>query len=304
MHDSVGYGGGRVFLAAFLLACPFVSAVADVSKAVAEAEALRGQGASAEAARLLLDTIPSANSGAEQAELYWRAARETLDLGDSAEMAGKPRAAVLAVFVEGRGYAEKAITSDPLNDLGYYWKAANIGRWSQVKGGLDALSMSGPMRDLLVKELSLNPDRTDAYYLLGELYRELPGSPLSFGDVDAAVSLGRKAVEARRTQVETGGETELRYNFYTELARSLRRRGWSKATRAAEQKHKAAKLATAVTPLEKASLYEATISVQDVSDHDEARALVQWVVSSLEGASLTPLQKKDLQKAKELLRSW
>ena len=266
---------------------------------------MHNQGAYAEAVKLLLDSIPSASGDREQAELYWRADRETLELGDLAEKAGKPQADVLAVFTEGQGYAEKAIASDPQNDLGYYWKSANIGRWGQVKGVLNALSLSGPMRDLLVKELSLNPDRTDAYHVLGELYRELPGWPVSFGNVDAAVSLGRKAVEARQAQVENGVEKELVYNFYTELAKTLHKRNWSAATRAAEQKNKASKLASAATPLDRGSLYEATISLQDVSDRVEARALVQWVVGELQKVPfITAPQKKDLQKAKDALKGW
>ena len=295
----------RLTLTALLLVVPLSFSAADVSKVVADADAMHNQGAYAEAVKLLLDSIPSASGDREQAELYWRAARETLELGDLAEKAGKPQADVLAVFTEGQGYAEKAIASDPQNDLGYYWKSANIGRWGQVKGVLNAVSMSGPMRDLLVKELSLNPDRTDAYYVLGELYRELPGWPVSFGNVDAAVSLGRKAVEARQAQVENGVEKELVYNFYTELAKTLHKRNWSAATRAAEQKNKASKLASAATPLDRGSLYEATISLQDVSDRVEARALVQWVVGELQKVPfITAPQKKDLQKAKDALKGW
>lgn len=295
----------RLTLTALLLVVPLSFSAADVSKVVADADAMHNQGAYAEAVKLLLDSIPSASGDREQAELYWRAARETLELGDLAEKAGKPQADVLAVFTEGQGYAEKAIASDPQNDLGYYWKSANIGRWGQVKGVLNALSLSGPMRDLLVKELSLNPDRTDAYHVLGELYRELPGWPVSFGNVDAAVSLGRKAVEARQAQVENGVEKELVYNFYTELAKTLHKRNWSAATRAAEQKNKASKLASAATPLDRGLLYEATISLQDVSDRVEARALVQWVVGELQNAPfITAPQKKDLQKAKDALKGW
>jgi hypothetical protein len=161
------------------------------------------------------------------------------------------------------------------------------------------------MKDLLVKALSLNPDRTDPYYVLGELYRELPGWPVSFGNTDAAVSLGRRAVDAREAQVQNGQEKELVYNFYTELAKTLYKRNWSAATRAAEQKNKAAKIAAAATPLEKGSLYEATITLKDMADRDEARMLVQWVVGELEKApSLTAAQKKDLGKAKDVLKGW
>jgi len=295
----------RLILTAFLLAFPLALAAADVSVVVADADTMHNKGAYAEALKLLLDSIPSATGGREQAELYWRAAREALELGDMAEKSGTPQPDVLAVFTEGQGYAEKAIASDPQNDLGYFWKSANIGRWGQVKGVLNALSMARPMRDLLVKELSLNSDRTDAYYVLGELYRELPGWPVSFGNVDAAVSLGRKAVETRQAQVENGVEKELVYNFSTELAKTLYKRNWSAATRAAEQKSKSARLASAATPLDKASLYEATIILKDESDRVEARALVQRVVSVLEEApSLTAPEEKELQKAKDVLTGW
>jgi tetratricopeptide (TPR) repeat protein len=292
----------RLTLTALLLLVPLAFAAADVSKILADADAMHNQGTYAEAVKLLLDSIPASSKG-EQAELYWRAARETVELGDLAEKAGKPQADVLAVFTEGEGYADKAIAADPQNDLGYYWKSANIGRWGQVKGILNALFKASPMRDLLVKELSLNPERADPYYVLGELYRELPGWPVSFGNLDAAVSLGRKAVDTRQAQVEKGVEKELVYNFYTELAKTLHKRNWSAAARAAEQKNKAAKLAVAATPLDKGSLYEATITLKDVSDRDEARALVQWVVSELEKApSLTAPEKKDLTKAKDALK--
>ena len=257
------------------------------------------------AVKLLLDSVPSAAGGKEQAELYWRAARETLELGDVAEKDGKPTADVLAVFVQGEGYADKAIAADPRNDLGYYWKSANIGRWGQVKGVLNALFKAADMKDLLLKELSLNPDRSDPYYVLGELYRELPGWPVSFGNVDAAVSLGRTAVDMRQAQVEQGVEKELVYNFSTELAKTLYKRNWSAATRAAEQKSKAARLAAASTPFDKAALYEGTVTLKEQSDRDEAKTLVQWVVSQLQNApSLTASEKKDLQKAKDVLKGW
>jgi hypothetical protein len=293
----------RLTVTAILLVIPLAFAAADMSTVLADADGLHDTGSYAEAAKLLLGSA-TASSGAELAELYWRAARETLELGDIAEKAGKPQADVLAVFVEGEGYADKAITADPRNDLGYYWKSANIGRWGQVKGVVNSLFKAGPMRDLLVKELSLNPDRTDAYYVLGQLYRELPGV-ISFGNVDAAVSLGRKAVDAREAQVQKGQEKELVYNFYTELAKTLYKRNWSAATRAAEQKNKAGKLSSAVSPLEKGSLYEATTTLKDMSDRDEARALVQWVIGELEKVPLlTAAQKKDQGKATNVLKGW
>ena len=295
----------RWLLTLLFLLLPLGIAFADTAAVLDEADGLHDGGHYIEARKLLLDSVGSAASGREQAELYWRAARESLDLGDGAEKVGKPQADILALFNEGEGYADKAIAADAGTDLGYYWKSANIGRWGQVKGIFDSLSKAQPMKDLLVKDLSINPDRSDAYFVLGQLYRELPGWPLSFGNIDAAVSLGRKAVDLRQAQVRAGTEKALVYSFPTELAKTLDKRNWSAATRVAEQKNKAAKLGSAATPLDKGSLYEATVTLKNVSDREEAKALVQQVISDETALpSLTAGDARDLQKAKDLLKGW
>ena len=292
-------------LTVLLVFLPLGFAYAEGSPVADQADALHDKGMYAEAQQLLRDSLPDAQSGKDRAELYWREARETLELGDAAEKDKKPQAEILALFTEGDGYADKAIAADPQNDQGYFWKSANIGRWGQVKGIFDSLSKAAPMKELLVKELSINPERSDPYFVLGQLYRELPGWPVSFGNIDAAVSLGRKAVEMRQAQVQAGLEKELVYGFYNELAKSLYKREWSTARRVSEQKAKAAKLAAAGTPLEKGSLYEASVDLQDMSDRAEAKALVQLSVSELgKLAARTAPQEKDFQKAKDLLKGW
>lgn len=292
-------------LVLLLLALPVAVAFSDVAGTTAQADALHDKGQYAEAKALLLGAVADAADGKGRAELYWRAARETLELGDIADDSHKPQADILAIFTEGEGYADKAIAADPTNDLGYYWKSSNIGRWGQVKGILNSLFKAGPMKDLLVKDLSINPDRSDAYYVLGQLYRELPGWPASFGNVDAAVSLGRKAVDLRQEQFASGKEKDLVYNFATELAKTLWKRNWSSQKRRAEQAAKAAKLAAAVTPLDKGSFYEAGMTLKDMSDREEARALVQGAITDLvKLPSLTAGQAKDLDKAREVLRGW
>ena len=294
----------KTLLIALLAAGLSLAAWAEGSRVAADADALHDQGANAEAVKLVVDAIPSAAGAKEQAELYWRAARDTLELGDQADHGGKPRDAVLQLFATGEAYADKAIAADPTNDLGYYWKSANIGRWGQVKGILNALSKAAPMRELLVKELSLNPERADAYYVLGQLYREVPGWPASFGNVDAAVSLGRRAVDARQRQVQAGAE-KMNFDFANELAKTLYKRNWSASARTSEQQKKKDKLASAATLLDKASLYEATVTLSNQSDREEARALVQGVIAELDRQpSLTAPQKKDLATAKDLLKGW
>jgi hypothetical protein len=295
----------RRVLSLLLFVVPVGTAAADITQIALQVDQLHDTGMYDEARSLALDSLSSAASTKEQAELYWRASRETLELGDIADQAKRQQADILSLFTQGEGYADKAIAADPQNDLGYYWKSSNIGRGGQVKGVLNSLFLAGPMKELLVRELSLNVDRADAYYVLGQLYRELPGWPVSFGNIDSAVSLGRRAVDLRKGQVRNGTEKDYVYNFSTELAKTLYKRNWSPATRLAEQKNKAGKLSSASTPLDKASLYEATASLSPSSDRDEAKALVQSVVSELGSLpSPTAPQKKDLQKAVEVLKGF
>jgi hypothetical protein len=293
----------RKMVTAVFFLLPLALAVADTAAIAAQADSLNDAGRYLEARTLVLDAAGAADA-AGKAELFWRAARETLELGDIAEKAGKPKADILAIFTEGQDYADKAIAADPGNDLSYYWKSANIGRWGQVRGILDSLMKAQPMKDLLVKDLSINPERSDAYFVLGQLYRELPGV-ISFGDIAAAASLGRKAVDMRQAQVQAGGEKEIQYNFSTELAKTLWKRNWSAAARVKEMAGRKARAASAATPLDKGASYEATITLKDISDRDEAKGLVQWVIAQLGGMSdLTAGQKKDLQKAKDVLKGW
>lgn len=296
----------RRFLAVcVLLLIPLSMIPAATAQVIEQVDVLHDQGKYGEAKQQLLDSLADAASGKEKAELYWRAARETLELGDQAEEAKQPAAAILKIFEEGEGYANKAIEADPQNDLGYYWKSSNIGRWGQTKGILNSLVKAGPMKELLVKVVGLNSVRSDAYHVLGQLYRELPGRPLSFGNVDEAVSLGRHAVDLRAAQVAAGQEKAINYNYSTELAKTLYKRNWSAKARASDKTKKAAKYAAAKDPLAKAMAYEATRTLEVVSDRAEARSLLQWAISELEKlAAPTAADRKDLEKARKVLAGW
>jgi hypothetical protein len=65
------------------------------------------------------------------------------------------------------------------------------------------------------------------------------------------------------------------------------------------------KLSSAAAPFDKAVLYEAAVVLKDESDRDEAKSLVQWVVSELQRApTLSAPESKDLQKEKDVLKGW
>jgi tetratricopeptide (TPR) repeat protein len=250
-------------------------------------------------------SMAEAASPEQKAELFWRAARAWLNLGDEAEDSGTEGEALLAFFERGEAEAEKAIQADPDNHLGYYWKSANIGRWGQVKGILNSLFKAKPMRDLLQRAVAVQPEHADSYYVLGQLYEQVPGFPVSFGDKDYAVSLGRKSIDLHEQQVEAGIEEEINFDFYTEMAKHLWERNYSAARRSREQVKKKSKYDSISDAMEKNFYYEAIVSLKDMSDREEALEMIKWVIRELEGsASRTDSQNDDLQEAREVLESW
>jgi hypothetical protein len=286
-----------------LLVIPLCAVFADLAQTLQEADALYDQGRYLDSRTLLLDALAAAGTPRQKADLYWRASRDTMELGNASEKRKEPVAATLKVFDEGEAYADKAVAADPQYYLGYYWKTANMGRWGQVKGILDSLFRAQPIKEILLKDLALNAEHSDAYYVLGQFYRELPGWPVSFGNVDAAVSLGRKAVDLRASQVASGQERQLEYNFVTELAKTLAKRNWSADKRAKEQAVKRTKLAGAKDLLDRGFAYEGTVTLKPVSDREEARNLAQWAVAELEKLpARTAGQEEDLRKAREVLK--
>jgi len=292
-----------IVLLVSLLAVPAL--LADFRQDMAKADLLHEQGAHEEARALLEADLAQSSSGQEKAEIYWRLARAWLNIGDQAEEKGTKGDALLAYFAKGEELAQKGIDADPANHLPYYWKSATAGRWGQVKGIFNALSKAKPMRDLLHQALVIKPDHADSYYVLGQLYEQVPGGPISFGDKDWAVSLGRKGLDLRAQQVESGQEKELVYDYYTQLASHLWERNWNTARRQKEQARKAAQYAAKTDPMEKNCYYEGTLTLKNESDRQEARELLSWTIGQLEGLpSRTQGQEDDFKKARDLAAAW
>jgi tetratricopeptide (TPR) repeat protein len=295
----------KLFLIAVLLLMAAFPLFSDFEDILVRADDLHYQEAYAQGKQFLESSLSQAGSGAEQAELYWRLARAVLNLGDEAEDAGATEDELLTLFEEGEALADKAIAADPNNHLGYYWKSANIGRWGQTKGILNSLFKAKPMKELLEKALAADAEHADSYYVLGQLYEQLPGKPLSFGKKDYAVSLGRQAIDLHELQVRSGQEREINYDFYTELAKHLYARDWDSDKRVKEQGKKRSKLAGASTPLEKGFFYEADSELGAMSDREEARKLLLWTIGRLESLPRPKSgQTADLDEAREVLESW
>ncbi len=253
----------------------------------------------------LLEAIESTNNSAEKAELYWRLARTTLEIGDELELEGADEDGLLETFIEGEAYADKAIELNPDSYWGYYWKSANVGRWGEVKGILNSLFKAKPMRDLLATALSIYPDHPDSYYVLGIMYRKVPGRPISFGSTDKSVSLARKAVDAHLDEYEAGEVDEIKLSFYMELARSLWDRDWSASKREKKARSKADDYREESDVLEKHYYYEGVIDIAYVSDREEAVDIMNWVVSEFQTRPfLKKAHKADLDEALADLEEW
>ncbi len=305
-HLHVGTIEMRLVAAAVLLVSPLAFAGADAASVLADADSLHNQGAYPEAVKLLLDAVPSASGGEEQAELYWRAARETWSWATRRRKSGKPTEDVLAVFTDGEKYADKAIEADPRNDFAYYWKSANIGRWGQVKGVLNALFKAsrheGPAAQGVVAEsralrplLSCSVSCT-ASFRAGQslLATSTPRCPLAA----KLWTCGRRRWRmARKRSSSTISPPSLQKRCTSATGRRLRARPGRRTSQPS--------LPRPPRRSTRRSLYEATAALADQSDREEAKSLVQRVVNELQNApSLTAPDKKDLIKAKNVLKAW
>ena len=241
----------------------------------------------------------------QQAQLYWRLSRTTLEIGDLRKEQETDQGVLLAIFLEGEGYADKSIELDPDSYWGYYWKSANIGRWGEVKGILNALFKAKPMRDILRQVLAVYPDHPDSFYVLGIMYRKVPGKPISFGNSSKSVSLVRKAIDAQRAEYEAGVAKEIKLSYFMELARSLWARNWSAEKRRKEMASLVKDFEKETDILEKNSYYEGTVAIPEVSDREEAVAVMNRVVSEFRAKPvLKESQRIDLEEALADLQEW
>lgn len=254
-----------------------------------------------EAIAALETALSEAASGDEEADVYWRLSRVTLAIGDRQVDNGEDTDRVLETYTEGEEYGRQAIEADPENHLGYYWTAANVGKWGQTRGIVNSLIKAAPMRDLLAEAIEREPDHADSYYVLGQLYAQVPGF-ISFGNTDYAVSLGRKAVDLEEEQVADDPDEEFHQDMRIQLASHLISRDWNSRKRRREQSDKADEYREASALLEKNFHYEGVADIPDVSDKEEAEQLLETAVSILEGKSdRSEGEDRNLEEARSLM---
>ena len=258
-----------------------------------------------ENAVLIQDAIASTQAADQKAELYCRLARATMEIGDQLEQDGADEGELLETFKEAEGYSDKSIELNPDSYWGYYWKSANIGRWGETKGILNSLFKARSMRGILEHALEIYPEHPSSFYVLGIMHRKVPGRPISFGSSNKAVSLGRKALDAQRVEIESGLEDEIKFVFYIELARSLEDRGWNASKRRKQQQKMAESYRKERNVQDKNFFYEGIVDIPDISDEEEAIEMMRWAISELEKKPmLKNSERVDLAEAVADLADW
>ena len=275
----------------------------------------------------LLASLSSSTDADEKAEILWRLSRTKLTIVDE-EKDGMTKEEQLAGYGD---YGAKdrpddgdtssafyyAYASIQLKETpnAYHWLSSAVGRCGQVHGALNSLSKAGGMRDLEIKALenfSSFDLETDSWYVLSILYKSLPGSPISFGNNNYAISYMRKCIATMDMTNRTNGTN------YLELAEQLYDRDWSKSKREKEFKsmlksyNKAQDKKSGNAEINKyyesyASTQEApfyvSASLTEMSDRQEALSLLEYA-KLLINARL-PYARSDLNREKmenELLK--
>ncbi len=176
--------------------------------------------------QLIDSELARTHGDSDRAQLYWRKARAILSDTDlrhgDGELSDREARNRLG---DGEEAGRRAIELDDSSADAHFWTGSTIGLAGQIRGVLRALTAAGTVRDYAEAAIERNRDHKEAHYLLGVLYRELPGGIISFGDDDRAVEYGRRAIELHEREYDAGMVPYRYFDFYLDLAESLIDRG-------------------------------------------------------------------------------
>ncbi|MGM0432112.1 MAG: hypothetical protein ACQEQU_05305 [Spirochaetota bacterium] len=289
-----------------LLVCVLGTVTAAEGQFLEEADALYEAEEYKRGLSLLEGRIDDITDKQLKAQTYWRMARFTLFIGDDMKQEGASKGALLDTYSEGIKYAEKAVDLQPSADA-YYWRSSNTGRWGETKGILNSLSKAKPMHADLERVVGFDSSYADAWFVFGKLYYLLPGGFISFGNTDYAVSYARRAIEVYQ-------EDDLKISYYKSLAEILYDRDWSRNKRRKEYPGIEKDFSNAKTLMEQMRNYEGFLakhnykpgyaprSLSQMSDREEARAIVEWVTREYEAiASPTRGERQNMQELRDMV---
>lgn len=227
----------------------------------------------------LEEALATAVDDDEKSEILWRLSRLELTLGD--QIPEEDKAARFSAYEKSQALAEESIALRP-NANAYHWKSSALGRWGQVKGPLDCLGKApGMLEDVLMVIDHFGYDYTDSWYVLGVLYNQLPGWPISFGDDNYAISYMRRSLDTRLSN------RGLYLTLFQELSNQLYDRNWDKKKRSKEFKKMEKSYLQETVLSEKMKYYEGSeggenttfyspVPLNQISDRQESVMLLRY----------------------------
>ena len=120
-----------------------------------------------------------ATAGADRAVVLARLGRTGFVLGQLA-----PEAQAMGYYQQGQSYAETLIREKPNRVEGHYWLALNLCGQAEVGSKLLGRRLLPQIIEELQRAIALDAafDQAGAHRVLGRIYYEAPGWPLSVGD--------------------------------------------------------------------------------------------------------------------------
>lgn len=111
-------------------------------------------------------------------------------------------------YQKGRVYAEMLIHEYPNRVEGHYWLALNLCGWADAAGYMMARRLLPQIVDQLKKAVALDGayDQAGPHRILGRIYYEAPGWPMSVGDL-------RKSLDHLLTAVRLAAENSTNHLF-------------------------------------------------------------------------------------------
>ncbi|MBN2653200.1 MAG: hypothetical protein JXR63_12545 [Spirochaetales bacterium] len=229
-------------------------------------------------------------------DVAWRMSRAVVTYTDDLYYkGGTSKGDLLAGYDKGAEWAQTAIDINPSSPIGHYWKSANLGRYGQTKGIFDSLDKGYMMRDLLTQGANLDSDFADTFFLIGQLYNEVP--KMFFGDKQWAVSSSRLSIAKFDPNKPYIYYTPERNSYYYErLVIHLVDRNWNSGKRVSEMNKLKSSITEDMKPFEMSKYYEATIDFSTVpdystkplsqlSDREEAVAICKWMITWIDKQS-------------------
>lgn len=147
--------------------------------------------------------ITANNNYPHNAEILWRLCRVETHIADRMPVStDEQEDARLKVYQTALNYGDSAVAADPKNSNAYTFRAAANGKVALFKGVFSVAPIVKQVRDDCKRAISLDPNNSIAYYIMGRTHAKLAEKPtifrwplgLAWGNLDDAIKFYEKAI--------------------------------------------------------------------------------------------------------------